>query len=62
MFAGYEMFRNLALGKRLRKKKKEIFHKCLLDPGEGWRDGGREGERKGGREGGRVRAERSITC
>ena len=33
MFAGYEMFRNIAMGKRLRKKKKEAFVKYLLDPG-----------------------------
>ena len=33
IFTGYEMFRNLVMGKRLRKKKKEAFEKYLLDPG-----------------------------
>ena len=33
LFVGYEMFRNLVLGKRLRTKKREAFEKYLLDPG-----------------------------
>ena len=33
LFVGYELFRNMVMGKRLRKKKKEAFEKFLLDPG-----------------------------
>ena len=33
IFIGYELYRNLVMGKRLRKKKKEAFEKYLLDPG-----------------------------
>ena len=34
MFAGYEMFRNLAQGKKMKKSKREAFKSFLLDPGE----------------------------
>ena len=33
LFAGYDLFRNLVMGNRLKKKKKEAFLKYLLDPG-----------------------------
>ncbi len=33
MFMGYEMFRNLSISKRAKKKMKEEFKKYLLDPG-----------------------------
>ncbi len=35
LFAGYEMFRNLVQGKRLRGKSKDLLKKYLLDPGKG---------------------------
>ena len=38
LFSGYDMFRNLALGKNLKKQKQKqtqvAFQKFLLDPGE----------------------------
>ena len=52
MFVGYELFRNLAMGKRLRKKKKESFYKYLMDPGEREMERERREER---REGGKER-------
>ena len=33
LLIGYEMFRNMALGKRLKKARREEFQKLLLDPG-----------------------------
>ena len=33
MFAGYQMFRNLAIGERIKKQKAE-FKRFLLDPGQ----------------------------
>ena len=34
MFAGYEMFRNLAQGKKLKPARRMAFKQYLLDPGE----------------------------
>ena len=34
MFAGYEMFRNLAQGKKLKSAKRIALKQYLLDPGE----------------------------
>ena len=33
MFSGYELFRNLAHGKKLKNPKREAFKQFLLDPG-----------------------------